>query len=47
MGGGLWTSIAIPFAVAHSASAVFAVSSAAVVFWVIMWFDFFKKQIKA
>lgn len=44
MGGGLWTSIAIPFAIVHSASAVFAVSAAAVMFWAVMWFVLFRRQ---
>lgn len=44
MGGGLWTSIAIPFAVTYSAVAVLGVSVAAMVFWVIMWFILFKKK---
>ncbi len=46
MGGGLWTSTAIPLAITHGAGVVFTVSLIAVALWTILWILMFRKQVK-
>ncbi len=44
MGGGLWTSIAMPLCVMTGSWVVFFISLAAIVLWVLVWLLLFKKQ---
>jgi len=46
MGGGLWTSAAIPLALAYSPGIVFGISAGAIVIWLVAWAILFRKQIR-
>jgi ESS family glutamate:Na+ symporter len=46
MGGGLWTSAAIPLALATSPLLVFGISAAAITIWLIIWCLLFRKTVK-
>ncbi|MDP8218375.1 MAG: sodium/glutamate symporter [Candidatus Theseobacter exili] len=45
MGGGLWTSLAIPLAITYGAWVVFIISLAAIGFWLIVWKKLFYKAV--
>jgi ESS family glutamate:Na+ symporter len=47
MGGGLWTSAAIPLALAYNPGIVFGISAGAIVIWLIAWAILFRKLIRA
>jgi len=46
MGGGLWTSIAIPLAITKGPFIVFIISGIAILIWLVVWWCVFRKQIK-
>lgn len=45
MGGGLWTSIAVPLVITSGGSTVLIISTVAIVFWLVFWRLFLKKNI--
>ncbi|MCD8139015.1 MAG: hypothetical protein LUE17_04415 [Planctomycetaceae bacterium] len=42
MGGGIWTSLAVPLAISWGAGRLFVVCAAFLVFWLVMWLVFFR-----
>jgi len=46
MGGGLWTSMAIPLVIFQGPMVVLGISMAAVVLWLLVWFFLFRKGIQ-
>ncbi|MDP8262492.1 MAG: sodium/glutamate symporter [Candidatus Ancaeobacter aquaticus] len=46
MGGGLWTSIAIPLAIIHGSYLVLAISIVALIVWFVLWSVLFRKQLR-
>jgi ESS family glutamate:Na+ symporter len=47
MGGGLWTSAAIPLALAYNPAVVLGISAAAIAIWLIVWKALFRRQVAA
>ena len=47
MGGGLWTSMAIPLAITQGPLTVFVISVVAIATWLIVWTALFKKTVQA
>ncbi len=47
MGGGLWTSAAIPLALAYNPGIVFGISIGAIAIWLVAWTVLFRKQVAA
>ena len=47
MGGGIWTSMAIPLCIVSGAGTVFFIAVIAVILWLIIWFLLFRKKIYA
>ena len=46
MGGGLWTSLAIPLAIMNGAGLVFVISVVAIVAWLVVWAVLFRKALQ-
>ena len=47
MGGGLWTSAAIPLALAYNPGIVFGISVGAIVIWLVAWTVLFRRLVAA
>ena len=45
MGGGLWTSAAIPLALVYNPGIVFGISAGAIVIWLVAWAILFRKRV--